>query len=305
MQLDDSVGIILAGAANFRRSHEAEQPIRKMRVKEGPMMVRVISIKTGIIFFFTCFLMFCLVAPAVSGGLEDARRRGRLLAGVKTDFPPFGYKDPAGAIQGFDADLARYLGRALFDGEPGVELVPVTSGGRIPLLYSELIDVIIATMTVTEDRQRVLDFSSPYFVTGSMLLTRKDSSIEGVQDLAGKNVAVVEGSVQQKDLPLIAPQARLVPFKGFHEALQALRSRQVDALCQDDVAVLTEAKRNPDVKTAGKSFLPRPYAMAVRKGDRKFLDWLNVQLEKMKTDGTIQQLRRKHFADLDAGFLNP
>jgi ABC-type amino acid transport substrate-binding protein len=261
--------------------------------------------QTKIVFLFIWFLIFCLVSPAIAGGLEDARRRGRLLAGVKTDFPPFGYKDPAGEIQGFDADLARYLGRALFDGEPGVELVPVTSGGRIPLLYSELIDVIIATMTVTEDRQRVLDFSSPYFVTGSMLLTRKDSSVERVQDLAGKSVAVVDGAVQQKDLPLIAPQARLVPFKSLPEALRALSSKQVDALCQDDVAVLTEAKRNPEVRTIGKSFLPRPYAIAVRKDDRKFLDWLNAQLEKMKADGTIQQLRRKHFQDLDAGLLNP
>ena len=268
-------------------------------------MNRMFTAKTGSILAVSVCLIFCLIVPSIAGGLEDARRRGRLLAGVKTDFPPFGYKDPAGEIQGFDADLARHLGRALFEGEPGVELVPVTSGGRIPLLYSELIDVIIATMTITEDRQRVLDFSQPYFVTGSMLLTRKDSSIQGVQDLVGKSVAVVEGAVQQKDLLLIAPQARLVAFKGFPEALNALRSRQVDALCQDDVAVLTEAKRNPEVQITGKSFLPRPYAMAVRKGDRKFLDWLNIQLEKMKTDGTIQSLRRKHFGDMDADLLNP
>jgi ABC-type amino acid transport substrate-binding protein len=224
---------------------------------------------------------------------------------VKADFPPFGYVDPAGEIQGFDADLARYLGRALFEGEPGVELVPVTSGGRIPLLSSELIDVIIATMTITEDRQRVLDFSSPYFVTGSMLLTRKESSIQGVQDLAGKTVAVVEGAVQQNDLPLMAPQARLVAFKNFSEALQALQGKRVDALCQDDVAVLTQARRNADVKTVGKSFLPRPYAMAVRKGDRRLLDWLNAQLEKMKADGTIQRMRRQHFGDMNADLLNP
>lgn len=269
------------------------------------MMDRVFSAKTGIVFLCTCFLVLFLVVPAIAGGLEDARHRGRLLAGVKTDFPPFGYRDPAGEIQGFDADLARYLGQALFEGEPGVELVPVTSGGRIPLLYSELIDVIIATMTITPVRQRALDFSDPYFVTGSMLLTRKDSSIQSVQDLAGKKVAVVEGAVQHEDLALIAPEARLVPFKGLPEALQALHSKRVDALCQDDVAILSEAKRNPEVQVAGKSFLPRPYAMAVRKGDGKFLHWLNVHLEKMKTDGTIQRLRRKYFGDLDADLLNP
>jgi ABC-type amino acid transport substrate-binding protein len=256
-------------------------------------------------FILAGLLVLSCAGLAWADGLQDARRRGRLLAGVKTDFPPFGYKDTAGEIQGFDADLARYLGRTLFEGEPGVELVPVTSGGRIPLLYSELIDVIIATMTITEERQRVLDFTSPYFVTGSMLLTRKDSSIQGVQELSGKSVAVVDGAVQQNDLPLIAPEAKLVAFQSLPEALQALRSKRVDALCQDDVALLTEAKRDAEVKTAGKSFLPRPYAMAVRKGDYKLLNWLNAQLEKMKTDGTLQQLRRKHFGDLNADLLHP
>jgi ABC-type amino acid transport substrate-binding protein len=268
------------------------------------MSHRAIILRSGSV-LLAVYLVFCVAVSTTAGGLEDARRRGVLRAGVKTDFPPFGYRDPAGEIQGFDADLARCLGQALFEGERGVEIVPVTSGGRIPLLYSELIDVIIATMTITEDRQRVLEFSKPYFVTGSMLLTRKESPIQGLQDLAGKNVAVMEGAVQQKDLPQIAPQARLVLFSGFSEALQALQSQHVDAICQDDVVVLNEAKKNAGLKIAGKSFLPRPYAMAVRKGDHKLLDWLNAQLEKMQLDGTSQRLRQKHFGDMNAVLLNP
>jgi polar amino acid transport system substrate-binding protein len=237
---------------------------------------------------------------AMAGGLEDARRRGRLLAGVKTDFPPFGYRDAGGAIQGFDADLARYLGHALFEEAPGVELVPVTSGGRIPFLYSDFIDVIVATMTITEERQRVLEFSTPYFMAGSLLLTRAESPVQGVPDLGGQSVAVVEGSVQQKDLPLIAPDAVLLSFKSLDAALEALRDGRVEALCQDDLVILREAQQSDDVRPAGKIFLPRPYAMAVRKGDHRFLDWLNAQLEKMKADGTLEELRRRHLGALDA-----
>jgi len=267
------------------------------------MMARTFSAKIGFVYLFTCLVLLSGVVSAVAGGLDDARRRGRLLAGVKTDFPPFGYQDPAGAIQGFDADLARHLGRMLFADAPGVELVPVTSGGRIPLLYSDYIDVIIATMTITEDRQRVLEFSTPYFVAGSMLLTPKTSPIGGVQDLAGRKVGVLEGAIQQQDLPLIAPEAVLVPFATMSEALRALKDGRVDALCQDDVAILSAVQDNRDLKTAGKAFLPRPYAMAVRKGDIKFRDWLNAQLEKMKADGTLQALRRKHFGDREAALL--
>ncbi len=235
---------------------------------------------------------------AAAGGLEDARARGRLLAGVKTDFPPFGYTDPKGAVQGFDADIARHLGRALFGDETGVELVPVTSGSRIPLLYAGLIDVIVATMTLTPDRERVLDFTIPYFVTGSMLVTHRDSAIRDLRDLPGKRLGVLEGSVQQADLPAIAPGVTPVAFKTWPEALNALRGGQVDALCQDDVAVLTETGRSTDLRVVGKPFLPRPYAMAVRKGDAKLLNWLNGQIRKMKSDGTLQGLRLKHFGDM-------
>jgi ABC-type amino acid transport substrate-binding protein len=120
-----------------------------------------------------------LAPPAAGGGLDDARSRGKLLVGVKTDFPPFGYLDAAGNPQGFDVDVARYLARALFEEEGRLELVPVTSGSRIPFLYSEWIDLIVATMTVTEDRRRVLDFSDPYFASASLLLVPGGSGSRG------------------------------------------------------------------------------------------------------------------------------
>src|SRR5512145_3540499 len=93
--------------------------------------------------------------PASAGGLDDARSRGKLLVGVKTDFPPFGYLDPSGKPAGFDVDVARYLAMALFEDEGRLETVPVTTGSRIPFLYSDWIDMIVATMTVTEERRQV------------------------------------------------------------------------------------------------------------------------------------------------------
>jgi hypothetical protein len=92
----------------------------------------------------------------------------------------FGYLDESGNQLGFDIDVARYLAKALFDdtGER-LELVPVTSGSRISFLYSRWIDVIIASMTITEDRKRVLNLSHPYLLSGSMILAPRESSING------------------------------------------------------------------------------------------------------------------------------
>ena len=234
-------------------------------------------------------------AAASAGGLDDARSRGKLLVGVKTDFPPFGYLDPSGKPAGFDVDVARYLAKALFEDEGRLETVPVTTGSRIPFLYSDWIDMIVATMTVTEERRQVLEFSDPYFVSASLLLVPAGSPVRGIEDLAGKTVAVIEGSVQEKDLALVAPGAKRVAFKNMGEAVQALKTKKADALCQDDMLVLALAKENRDLSAAGKPILPRPYAIAVRKGDLATLRWVNEKLSAMKKDGSYDRLREKYF----------
>jgi len=259
-------------------------------------MVRRNPVGRGIAFLAVAGMAaLVLASPASGGGLDDAWSRGKLLVGVKTDFPPFGYLDPAGKPQGFDVDVARYMARALFEEEGRLELVPVTSGSRIPFLYSEWIDMIVATMTVTEDRKRVLDFSDPYFVSASLLLVTAGSPVRGVDDLAGKTVAVLEGSVQEKDLEQVAPGAKRVAFRNMDGAVAALRGKKVDALCQDDVLILALARDSRDFKAAGKPFLPRPYAIAVRKGDDQTLRWVNDKLSAMKKDGTYDRLREKYF----------
>lgn len=250
----------------------------------------------GIVLLVALLLSVLVVGgPASAGGLDDARGRGRLLVGVKTDFPPFGYLDPAGKPRGFDADIARYLARALFEDEGRLELVPVTTGSRIPFLYSGWVDMIIATMTATEERRQVLDFSDPYYVSSSLLLVPAGSPVRGIEDLAGKTVAVIEGSVQETDLAMVAPGARRAAFKTVGEAISALREKRADALCQDEPLVRGLAIRNRGFKTAGKPILARPYVIAVRKGDRETLHWINEKLAAMKNDGTDERLRRKYF----------
>jgi ABC-type amino acid transport substrate-binding protein len=240
-------------------------------------------------------LPLAVVGPASAGGLDDARSRGKLLVGVKTDFPPFGYLDTSGKPAGFDVDVARYLAKALFEDEGRLETVPVTTGSRIPFLYSDWIDMIVATMTVTEERRQVLEFSDPYFVSASLLLVPAGSPVRGIENLAGKTVAVIEGSVQEKDLAMVAPGAKRVAFKNTGEAVQALKTKKADALCQDDVLVLALAKENRDLSAAGKPILPRPYAVAVRKGDLATLRWVNEKLSVMKKDGSYDRLREKYF----------
>ena len=113
-------------------------------------------IRRSILAALATALIATLTAPAgAQSTLETVRKRGKLIAGVKTDFPPFGTVDAAGRNVGFDVDVAHRFARALFNDENQVELVAVTSGNRIPFLQSSKIDVIIAESTEHWDLERM------------------------------------------------------------------------------------------------------------------------------------------------------
>lgn len=263
------------------------------------------TVARGWIVLLLVAAILALTPQAWAGGLEDARHRGKLLVGVKTDFPPFGYIDRTSGLQGFDVDMAQYLARALFENERSLELVAVTSGNRIPFLYSGWIDIIVAAMTITDERRKVLEFSEPYFFAGSLLLVPKGSPIQSLVDLKGKTVAVIKGSVQEKDLEQVAPEAKQVKLAEIPQAMSALKKKQVDAFCQDDIVILTLTGENSDMRAVGKPFILRPYAMAVQKNDLEFIRWLNDRLARMKNDGTYGRLWEKHFGGFSSNLVKP
>ncbi len=250
-------------------------------------------------------LAVTLASQVTAGTLEEVKKRGKLIAGVKTDFPPFGYVDSAGKNLGFDVDVAHLFAKALLDDENKVELVAVTSGNRIPFLQSGKIDIIIATVTVTDERRQVVEFSDPYFLSGGLLLVPRASPINGVENLAGKTVAVIQGAIQDKDIEQLAPKATRVKYGKVSEAVLAVKGGHADAFSQDDVLILTLAKENPDLRPAGKPFTPRPYGIAVRKGETEFIKWVNDQLAKMKKDGTYDRLWKKYFGEVEANLVKP
>jgi ABC-type amino acid transport substrate-binding protein len=266
--------------------------------------LRRIAHQTGLV-LVVGLLSLALVGQTLAGTLDEVKKRGRLIAGVKTDFPPFGYVDSAGKNLGFDVDVAHLFAKALFDDENKVELVAVTSGNRIPFLQSGKIDIIIASMTITDERRQVVEFSDPYFMSGGLLLVPKNSPIKGVEDLAGKTVAVIQGAVQDKDIEQLAPKADRVKFGKVSEAVLAVKGGRADAFSQDDILILTLAKENPDLKAVGKPFTPRPYGIAVRKGDVEFIKWVDAQLAKLKKDATYDKLWKKYFGEVEAQLFKP
>jgi len=263
-------------------------------------------IRRSILVALAIALIATVAAPAgAQSTLETVKKRGKLIAGVKTDFPPFGTVDAAGKNVGFDVDVAHRFAKALFNDDNQVELVAVTSGNRIPFLQSSKIDIIIATVTITDERRQVVEFSEPYFMSGSLILVPKASAVTSLDELGGKTVAVIQGAIQDKDVEQLQPKASRVKFGKVSEAVLALKGGRADAYVHDDIVILSLAKENADLKAVGKTFVPRPYGIAVRKGDTEFITWVNAELKKMHTDGTYDRLWKKYFADVEQFLIKP
>jgi polar amino acid transport system substrate-binding protein len=245
------------------------------------------------------FLGLISLSPSgegVAGTLQDVKARGKLIVGVKTDYPPLGFLDKKGIHKGFDIDIAKAVSKELFGNENAVEFVSVTSENRIPLLTSGKVDLLAATLTITEERKKDVDFTISYFLTGLTILVRADSNITKYQDLAGKKVATIRGSTGDIAIGELVPDAEQIRFQRNFEALQALKERRVEAFVQDFVLLFNLLQKNPGLKMAGlQPFRPGQYGLGVRKGDEEWLDFINATLTKMKETGEFDKLLVRWF----------
>lgn len=229
--------------------------------------------------------------------IATIKARGKLIAGVKYDTPPFGFLDKSNQVVGFDIDLVTKIAEAI--GVP-VEFTSVTSPTRIPMLVSGNVDLVAASMTHTKARDETIDFSITYYTGGQSLLVPRASPIKGVRDLAGKRVAVQQGTTLEKNLAKAAPQAKIIGFKDYNSAWLALRQGRADALTGSIDILQGFSKNEKDFHIAGGRFSDEPFGMGVRQGDSALRDKINFVLQDLWTSGKYQELYKKWFgADPD------
>lgn len=243
----------------------------------------------------------CAAPPAAAdSSLEAIRARGVLRVGVKADAPPFGSRDPSGRPVGFEIDLVRLFARVLFDDDRRVEYLMVTTATRFEALKSGQVDLLVATLTATDERRTLAELSEPYFMSASLLLVRRGSTVERLADLDGRRVAVVKGSVQARDVAELQSRADLVPVEAPSAGVQAVRDGRVEAFVYDDVVLLELAQRDPALRVTGPPIAPRPYVIAARKGDTELIRWVNGWLAKMRRDGSYGGLWRRYFEPFES-----
>lgn len=249
---------------------------------------------------FAVVLLVFLSASFSSGRVVDTlgqiRARGLLRVGVRTHSPPFGSVDPNGQYEGFDVDMARLVSKQLFGHEDAVELIPVTPENDIAILKSGRIDVVIAATAITQGREKMVDFSIPYFVSGHLVLTRKGERIGSYRDLAGKKVATIAGSTSDTSLRRLTPSSIRIRFDTASQAIEALKQHRVDAFVGDDTILIDAESDNPELVIPNwQPFSIVRYGMAVRKGDKEWLNFLNSTLRQVEKSVEYRKLLEKWF----------
>lgn len=237
------------------------------------------------------------VAPAAEGTLlRTIQDRGKIVIGVKYDQPGFGFLNPTtNELEGFDVDIGRAIAQRIFGDENAVEFKEAISRNRIPYLNDGTVDLIIATMTANEERAGQIDFSDTYYVAGQSLLVKSDSTITGIQDLAGKTVATNKGSTSETNIREKAPEATVDLYDTYADGLQAVLSGRADALTTDDIILYGFQNQNEDTtKVVGGQFTQEPYAIGLQKGHPELLEVVNQVIRDLKSSGGWAELYREH-----------
>ena len=209
-----------------------------------------------------------LAAPAAAQTLDKIKQRGVLVVGSKADYKPFGFRDPSGAIVGFEPDIAKLVAEKL-----GVklEIEPVVSSNRMQFLQQGKIDLMIATMNDKPDRRQVVGIIEPlYYASGVNVLANKKAALKTWEQLKGQKICGIQGAWYNK--PVAEKYgADIVAFKGQTEAEVALQQGNCIGWVYDDTAF---AERLADAKWAGfemtlPTIMEEPWGLAVKLEERE------------------------------------
>ncbi|GAA4044963.1 transporter substrate-binding domain-containing protein [Nonomuraea soli] len=237
----------------------------------------------------------CLVTACSAGEPESIMDKDTLVVGVRPDLPQIGLEVSPGSFQGFDVDVAAYLGKEL---GKEITFVRALAADRERLLLEDKADLVVATFSITQERKTKIGFAGPYHISYQDILVRPDESrITDVRSLAGRAMCAVEGSnAAERVVEERGVQARLVPAPDYDTCLPKLKSGEIDAITTNDIILAGLALRDgTGLKLLNAQFNEQRSGVGLRKGDVRGCEELNRAITRMYQDGTARMLLDKWF----------
>lgn len=228
--------------------------------------------------------------------------RGYVVMGLDDTFAPMGFRDANDQIVGFDVDLAKEVFQRI-----GLEVrfQPIDWTMKEAELNNGNIDLIWNGYTITEERKEKVAFTEPYLENRQIVVTLADSPINTKADLAGKKVAIqnessaVDAVNTEPELVASFDQGAPILFDTNNECFMDLEAKRADAVVADEVLARYYIKQRgaEKYKVLEEYFTEEEYGVGVRKEDTKLLAEINKALDKMREDGTYDEIYQKWFAN--------
>lgn len=249
----------------------------------------------------TALCRAALAALALASAVAQAADPAPLRVGVEGAYPPFSSVGPDGQIKGFDIDIARAVCEQT---KAQCTLVQLDFDGMIPALQARKIDMIVASMSITPERLKVVDFSSKYYASANRLIARAGSSVDGTAaGFKGRKIGVQRSTIHDRYATAKFAGASIVRYAKQDEIYLDLAAGRIDATLVDAVAGSEGFLKTP----AGKgfafvgpdfddpAFFGTGVGIAVRKGDAALRDKLNAAIAAIRADGRYKTIAARYF----------
>ena len=230
-------------------------------------------------------------SEAVSSAAElTTVEAGKLTMATNAAFPPYEMTTDAGEFEGIDVDTAKAIAEKL-----GLELQIDDMDFDAALLSVQQgkADIVMAGVTVTDERKAVMDFSDSYATGIQSIIVPNDSDIASPDDLAGKKIGTQRGTTGYIYCSDDFGDENVVAYDDGLTAVQALNNGQVDAVVIDNAPAQEFVAANPGLKVLDTSYAEEDYAIGMAKGSA-LEDAVNKALEELKADGTLQAIVDKY-----------
>lgn len=210
-----------------------------------------------------------------------------LTMGTNAAFPPYEYVDDDGNIVGIDAEIAAAIAEKL---GMELEIKDMEFDSLITACAGGSVDVVLAGMTVTDERKESVNFSDSYATGIQVIIVKEDSEIATVDDLEGKTIGVQSGTTGDIYCTDDYGQDYVKQYNNGALAVEALKNDQVDCVIIDNEPAKNFVAANEGLKILETEYVTEDYAIAVAKENTELLEKINAAMAELKADGTIDKI---------------
>ena len=232
-------------------------------------------------------MAFALVACTASEPTEKAT----LTMGTNAAFPPYEFMDENNNVVGIDAEIAAAIAEKL---DMNLEIKDMAFDSLITAVSSGSVDIVLAGMTVTEERKESVNFSDSYATGVQVVIVTEDSAIATIEDLKGKKIGVQTGTTGDIYCAGDYGEDAVARYDNGALAVAALQNGQVDCVVIDNEPAKAFVEANEGLKLLDTEYITEDYAAAIAKDNTELLDNVNKALAELKAEGKIDEIIGKY-----------